>query len=80
MTRLSLAFCSTLIAGLAVSGAAAAGCVADFKAKSDNPLNLVYETVQITGPCTLANATAQLEKALAARGLTLLKVVAVREQ
>lgn len=58
---------------------AQAACVAEYKAKRDNPLELYFDTARIGGPCTLANARAQLEKILAARGLTLLKVVSVRE-
>ncbi|MCZ4352636.1 hypothetical protein O4H61_08925 [Roseovarius aestuarii] len=56
-----------------------AGCVAEYKAKSNNPLQLFYDVAQINGPCTKASASAQLSQQLAARGLTLLKVLSVRQ-
>ncbi|MDO6731490.1 hypothetical protein Q4577_15760 [Marinovum sp. 2_MG-2023] len=54
-----------------------AACVAEYKAKRDNPLALFFDTAQINGPCTKANAQTQLRAMLAQRGLTLLKVVSV---
>lgn len=64
----------------ACAGQASAACMAEFKAKRDNPLKLVYEVVQVNGPCTVASARAQLQSRLASQGLTLLKVLSVKEQ
>jgi len=63
----------------ATTSAAQAACYAEYKAKRDNPFALFYEVAQISGPCTVANATAQLGARLAGQGLTLLKVMSVRE-
>lgn len=69
-----------LVATLSLTPALAqAACIAEYKAKRDNPLELYFDTAQISGPCTMANARAQLQTMLAARGQTLLKVVSVRE-
>ena len=54
-------------------------CLAEYKAKRDNPLELFYDVAQVTGPCTIANARAQLSAMLSAQGLTLLKVLSVTE-
>lgn len=77
-TLFSYALVATLSLGTA--GAAKAACFAEYKAKRDNPLELYYDVAQISGPCTVANATAQLSAALAGQGLTLLKVLSVSEQ
>ena len=73
---LSLLAAASLLAGTAMAQAA---CTAEYKAKRDNPLELFYDTAQISGPCTVANATAQLHELLGAQGLTLLKVLSVAE-
>lgn len=72
----------TLISALAVAmpAMAQAACLAEYKAKRDNPLELHYDVAQISGPCTIANARAQLAGQLSRRGLTLLKVLSVSEQ
>lgn len=62
------------------TGTAQAACIAEYKAKRDNPLELYYDMMTINGPCSLANATTQLRSALASRGLTLLKVLSVKEK
>lgn len=72
----ALAFCMGL--GVTASPAQAA-CMAEYKAKRDNPLELFYDVAQVPGPCTQENATAQLQASLAAQGLTLLKVLSVTE-
>lgn len=78
MTRLSLI--TALALGLALPAAQAqAACMAEYKAKRDNPLELYYDVAQVAGPCTVQNATAQLRAMLAAQGLTLLKVLSVTE-
>ena len=65
---------------LCAAGTAQAACYAEYKAKRDNPLELFYDVARISGPCTRANAAAQLRQQLAAQGLTLLKVISVRQQ
>ncbi len=69
-----------LIIGLGITaGHAQAACLAEYKAKRDNPLELYYDVAQVTGSCTVQNAQAQLGALLAAQGLTLLKVLSVTE-
>ncbi len=63
-----------------IAAPASAACIAEYKAKRDNPLELFYGTAQIGGPCNLAQARAQLRGQLASQGLTLLKVLSVRQQ
>lgn len=63
-----------------VASPASAACVAEYKAKRDKPLELFYGTAVISGACTTASANKQLRSKLAAQGLTLLKVMSVREQ
>jgi len=77
-TFLSLAVTGALL--LAAPTLAQAACKAEYKAKRDNPLELHYDVAQISGPCTIANARAQLADQLSSRGLTLLKVLSVSEQ
>lgn len=62
------------------AGAADAACYAEYKAKRDNPFELYYSVAQISGPCTMASARAQLTSRLASQGLTLLKVLSVKQQ
>ena len=45
-----------------------------------HPLQLFHEVVRIEGPCTQANASAQLQERLARQGITLLKVMSVRDE
>ncbi len=63
----------------AFAAQAHAACIAEYKAKRDTPFELYYDVTQISGPCTLQNARAQLTKMLAAQGLVLLKVLSVTE-
>ena len=69
----------TLAILMALALPAHAGCQVEYKAKRDNPLELYYDVAQISGPCTMANARAQLSAQLAASGLTLLKVLSLQE-
>lgn len=73
---------TTLAVGIALAGAAAAqaACYVEYKAKRDNPLELFYEVAVVPGPCTMATARAQLAPILAGQGLTLLKILSVKEQ
>ena len=64
---------------LAFTAEAQAGCDAEYKAKRDAPFELHYDVAQISGPCTVQNAEAQLRQMLASQGLVLLKVLSVTE-
>lgn len=77
-----IAHITTLALGLTLATAAAAqaACIVEYKAKRDNPLELYFDVTQVGGSCTLADVTARLQKQLARKGLTLLKVVSVRKQ
>lgn len=77
--RKTLAYIALAVALFLTPALAQAACIAEYKAKRDNPLELYFDTARISGPCTVANARAQLETILAVRGLTLLKVVSVRD-
>lgn len=70
-----------LAAGLSLVGVAMAeaACYVEYKAKRDNPLELFYEVAVVRAPCNVASARAQLAPKLAARGLTLLKILSVRK-
>jgi len=63
-----------------IAAPASAACIAEYKAKRDNPLELFYGTAQISGPCTVAQARAQLRAQLASQDMTLLKVLSVSQQ
>ncbi len=63
-----------------VAGPASAACIAEYKAKRDDPLRLFYGTIEISGACTVGAATAQLRGQLAAQGMTLLKVLSVTQE
>lgn len=67
----------SLVLTCALSGAAAAQCFADYKAKQDNPLRLHYGVAQITGACSAQAAAQELGPRLAAQGWTLLQVESV---
>ncbi|MGR3467023.1 MAG: hypothetical protein ACU0CI_04030 [Shimia sp.] len=75
MTRFALILIATLAAG-----AAQAACYADYKAKRDNPLQLHYGVAEIAGPCTEANAAAQLPPRLATDGWELLSIVSLFDE
>ncbi|MFD0859616.1 hypothetical protein [Roseovarius aquimarinus] len=68
----------TLALAASLAAPAGAACIAEYKAKRDDPLELFYGTAQIDGPCTLEDAEAELRGALDREGLTLLKVLSVR--
>jgi hypothetical protein len=68
------------VTALLFSFAATAGtaeCFADYKAKRDNPLRLHYGVVQIAGPCSAAEARAEIAARLERNGWTLLNVVSL---
>lgn len=60
-----------------IASPASAACIAEYKAKRDDPLELFYGSAEVSGACTVPAATAQLRSQLAAQGLTLLKVLSV---
>lgn len=60
--------------------AANAACSVEYKAKRDNPLKLFHDVAQVGGDCNIAAVTQKLEKKLQKQGLTLLKVLSVKEQ
>lgn len=66
------------VTGTAVfAGAAQAACEVEYKAKQDNPLKLYHHVTTVNAPC--ASAEAALRAELAARGLTLLKIMSKRD-
>lgn len=69
----------SLCLALVATGAQAA-CIVEYKAKRDNPLTLFFDTAQVGGDCSLADATRRLQKQLASQGLTLLKVLSVSKK
>jgi len=64
------------IGALLFAGPAQAACQVEYKAKRDNPLKLYHDVTTVDAPC--ASAEAALRAQLAARGLTLLKVLSKR--
>lgn len=74
ITRITL---PALVLVLGATGAQAA-CFVEYKAKRDNPLELFHGTVEVSGDCSIEDATARLRQHLAREGLTLLKVLSVR--
>ncbi len=64
---------------LAVTSApASAACIAEYKAKQDNPLRLDYGTVVVPdSACTIAAATPIVKEQLAQKGWTLLSILSV---
>lgn len=68
---------ATIAALMLLTSPAVAGCFADYKARKDNPLQLHYGVMEITGTCTRAAAQAQAQARLAAQGWRLLNVVSV---
>lgn len=70
---------SALLWALA-AGAASAACVAEYKAKQDNPLRLDHGTITVqAASCTPAGVQAAVAAQLQARGWILLSILSVRE-
>ena len=62
------------------AGIASAACVAEYKAKRDNPLRLDHGTMVVqASSCTVSGVTAAVRSQLASRGWTLLSILSVRE-
>ena len=73
-TILSSALAASL--ALALAGPASAECYADYKAKRDEPLKLIYGVGQVPDSnCNIDAAAAELAPRLAADGWTLLNVL-----
>ncbi len=70
---------SLALASLALAGSAQAACLAEYKAKQDDPLRLAHTTIEVEGPCTLDDVTVKVEEVLAEDGWTLLKLISVEE-
>jgi len=75
---------TTLTVAAAIALASAAGaqaaCSVEYKAKRDNPLELFYDVAVVSGPCDRGTVRAQLGPILAGKGMTLLKILSIREQ
>ncbi len=68
-----------LVLSLSASAASAA-CVAEYKAKRDNPLELDYGTIVVSGStCTASAVRASVKAQLAHRGWTLLSILSVQQ-
>ncbi len=76
----TLIFPMALTALFLGTSAAHAACSVEYKAKRDNPLELFYDVAQVGGDCNIAAVTPKLQKKLAKKGLTLLKVLSVKKQ
>jgi len=73
------AFLILTLAWVLSATAASAACVAEYKAKRDNPLRLDYGTVTVAGStCTASAVRGAVRAQLAARGWTLLSILSVR--
>jgi hypothetical protein len=72
---------TTVMFVLALSATtASAACVAEYKAKRDNPLRLDYGTVTVSGnTCTASAVRNAVSAQLASRGWTLLSILSVRQ-
>jgi hypothetical protein len=77
MRRITCILTATLTGTVLLTGPAQAACQVEYKAKRDNPLTLYHDVKTVDAPCASAEAT--LRAQLAARGLTLLKVLSKRE-
>ena len=67
---------ATLALALALAGPASAECYADYKAKRDEPLKLIYGVSQVSdGNCNPGAAEGELTPRLASGGWTLLTVL-----
>ena len=63
---------------LALPGAAAADCCADYKAKRDRPLQLHYGVIALPAQaCTPAAAAPEIARRIGADGWTLLNVMGI---
>jgi hypothetical protein len=58
---------------------ASAACLAEYKAKRDNPLKLEYGTMTVSDTaCTVATAESIVRETLAQRGWKLLSIISVK--
>lgn len=63
-----------------MASSAHAECYADYKAKQDDPLRLHYGVTQVTGDCTIDNATLETKTKLEGTPWTLLTVLDVFDE
>jgi hypothetical protein len=69
----------SIVAFVASASTAQAACYADYKAKQDDPLRLHYGVAEVSGDCTVENATTQLPERIAGDDWQLLTVLGVFE-
>lgn len=62
---------------LALPGLAQAACIAEYKAKQDNPLRLQHGEMQVSS-CDMSTAQAEVAAKLAQQGWILLKIVSLK--
>lgn len=59
---------------------ASAACVAEYKAKRDNPLRLDHGTITVQGNnCTASGVQSAVKAELASKGWTLLSILSVKQ-
>ena len=80
MKRILVTLTLATALALATAAGAQAACAVEYKAKRDNPLELFHETAMVNGPCDRKTVRAQLRPILSGKGLTLLKILSIREQ
>lgn len=81
--KVGMKHASSLLAALALVVFAAPGhaaCYADYKAKQDNPLQLHYGVVQVSGECSKDAAASQIARRIGAEGWKLLTVLTVFDE
>ena len=62
---------------LALPATAQAACIAEYKAKQDNPLRLQHGEMQVAS-CDMAEASAEVSARLVQQGWILLKIVSLK--
>lgn len=77
MNRIASIITTAVTCTLLFAGTAQAACQVEYKAKRDNPLKLYHDVTTVDAAC--GSAEEALRATLAARGLTLLKILSTRE-
>ena len=76
MTRTFLSLALAAAVALTLAGPAAAECYADYKAKRDEPVKMIYGVGRVSdGNCSIDAAKVELAPRLAANGWTILLVL-----
>ena len=78
MKRMLPALLAAALIATAGATAAEAACRVVYKAKSDNPLSLYFDSAVLPGPCS--DADALLRQMLAEQGRQLLKILSAQPQ